>query len=72
MRTRQADGAPGCRALIDDLLAGKIDANFFEGMGCVGGCVGGPKRIIPREEGSATWTPTAATRPAPRRSTTPM
>lgn len=51
MRTRQADGVPGCRALIDDLLAGKIDANFFEGMGCVGGCVGGPKRIIPREEG---------------------
>ena len=50
-RTRQADGVPGCRALIDDLLAGKIDANFFEGMGCVGGCVGGPKRIIPREEG---------------------
>lgn len=47
----QADGVPGCRALIDDLLAGKIDANFFEGMGCVGGCVGGPKRIIPREEG---------------------
>ena len=51
MRTRQADGVPGCRALIDDLLAGKIDANFFEGMGCVGGCVGGPKRISPREEG---------------------
>lgn len=51
MRTRHADGVPGCRALIDDLLAGKIDANFFEGMGCVGGCVGGPKRIIPREEG---------------------
>ena len=51
MRTRHADGVPGCRALIDDLLAGKIDANFFEGMGCPGGCVGGPKRIIPREEG---------------------
>lgn len=51
MRTRQADGVPGCKQMIDDLLAGKTDANFFEGMGCPGGCVGGPKRIISREEG---------------------
>ena len=28
-----------------------IDANFLEGMGCVGGCVGGPKAIIPPEQG---------------------
>ena len=28
-----------------------VDANFIEGMGCVGGCVGGPKAIIPRDEG---------------------
>ncbi|MBW7573248.1 [Fe-Fe] hydrogenase large subunit C-terminal domain-containing protein [Caproiciproducens faecalis] len=47
----QADGVPACKAMINDLLAGKINANFLEGMGCVGGCVGGPKALIPREEG---------------------
>jgi iron only hydrogenase large subunit-like protein len=40
IRTRQADGVPACKAMIEDILAGKTDANFFEGMGCVGGCVG--------------------------------
>ena len=24
----------------------KLKANFIEGMGCIGGCVGGPKRIV--------------------------
>lgn len=51
IRTQQADGVKGCRALINDILAGKTTANFYEGMGCEGGCVGGPKAIIPREEG---------------------
>ena len=26
-------------------------ARFIEGMGCIGGCVGGPKAIISKEEG---------------------
>ena len=51
VRAHQADGVPACKAMINDLLLGKIDANFLEGMGCVGGCVGGPKALIPREEG---------------------
>ena len=46
IETRYADGVPACRAMLDDLLAGKTEANFFEGMGCVGGCVGGPKAVI--------------------------
>lgn len=46
VRTRQADGVPACRAMIDALKAGKSSANFFEGMGCSGGCVGGPKVIL--------------------------
>lgn len=33
-------------------MEGKIKANFIEGMGCVGGCVGGPKAIIPYKEGT--------------------
>jgi len=37
--------------MINELLEGNGNANFFEGMGCVGGCVGGPKVMIDREEG---------------------
>jgi iron only hydrogenase large subunit-like protein len=51
IRTQQADGVPACKAMINQLLAGKTNANFFEGMGCVGGCVGGPKSIIDRDKG---------------------
>ncbi|MDD4700535.1 MAG: [Fe-Fe] hydrogenase large subunit C-terminal domain-containing protein [Oscillospiraceae bacterium] len=51
MRTQQADGVPACRAMINELIAGNINANFYEGMGCVGGCVGGPKAIIDRSIG---------------------
>ena len=31
---------------ITDLFVKEKCANFFEGMGCIGGCVGGPKKII--------------------------
>lgn len=51
VRGVQADGVPGCRALLEQLTSGKIQGNFLEGMGCKGGCVGGPKAILPREEG---------------------
>lgn len=51
IRTQQADGVVACKATINDLLSGKTSANFFEGMGCVGGCVGGPRAIIPHELG---------------------
>ena len=51
VRTQQADGVPACKAMINDLLSGNTTANFFEGMGCVGGCVGGPRVLIPHEIG---------------------
>lgn len=51
VRAAQADGVPACKALLNDAMQGKITANFLEGMGCVGGCVGGPKALIPKEEG---------------------
>lgn len=51
VRARQADGVPACKAMLNDLIEGNTDANFYEGMGCVGGCVGGPKALIPRDEG---------------------
>ena len=51
VRAEQADGVPACRALIARIQNGETDANFFEGMGCNGGCVGGPKAVIDRERG---------------------
>ena len=47
----QADGVPACRALIETIKKGEHEANFFEGMGCQGGCVGGPKVLVDRECG---------------------
>lgn len=51
VRTKAASGVPECKAMINDLIEGKTNANFYEGMGCVGGCVGGPRILIPREPG---------------------
>ena len=48
----QADGAKACKQMLKEITEGKIKANFIEGMGCVGGCVGGPKAIIPCSEGT--------------------
>ena len=57
LQTRKADGVPGCKAMINDILEGRRDGNFFEGMGCIGGCVGGPRAIIPKEEGKNACKP---------------
>jgi iron only hydrogenase large subunit-like protein len=51
VRTRQADGVPGCKAMLGDILSDKGKGNFYEGMGCRGGCVGGPRAVTPAEEG---------------------
>lgn len=51
IKTRRADGVPACKAMMQDILNGKLDGNFFEGMGCVGGCVGGPRAMLDREQG---------------------
>jgi len=49
----QADGVPECKRLLDDLVLGKTTANFLEGMGCAGGCVGGPRSLIDRSVATA-------------------
>lgn len=41
-----ANGVRECKELLTAVLNGDIKGNFYEGMGCVGGCVGGPKRVI--------------------------
>lgn len=50
-RAAKASGVKDCKELLDNALKGNIDANFLEGMGCRGGCVGGPKAMIPTEQG---------------------
>lgn len=51
VHAKQADGVPACKALIERIRNGEEEGNFFEGMACNGGCVGGPKSILPMEEG---------------------
>ena len=51
MKIRRADSVPECGAMNDSILKGNHEGNFFEGMGCKGGCVGGPKALVNREEG---------------------
>ena len=44
LKAKKVDGVRECKKILDDLRNGKdVDANFIEGMGCVGGCVGGPR-----------------------------
>ena len=51
LKYRVAQGPIECKKLLKELIDGNVNANFFEGMGCVGGCVGGPRAIIDRELG---------------------
>jgi len=47
----KVDGIPDCQKLLTDIKNGQLTANFIEGMACKGGCVGGPGRLIPPEQG---------------------
>lgn len=47
----QADGVTECKELLDKIKSGSLEANFIEGMGCEGGCVGGPRTNIDTAEG---------------------
>lgn len=51
IRAIQADGVKDCRKMLKEILDGTLDANFLEGMGCTGGCVGGPRVLIDPVEG---------------------
>lgn len=53
LKSQKAAGVKECREQLDSLRKeGKGAANFIEGMGCRGGCVGGPRTNI--EAGRAT------------------
>jgi len=47
----QGNGVKECKALLTKAQSGEVNANFIEGMGCVGGCVGGPKSLIDAASG---------------------
>jgi iron only hydrogenase large subunit-like protein len=51
LSTSHANGIIECKKMLAELHEGNAKATFIEGMGCIGGCVGGPKAIIPKEEG---------------------
>lgn len=51
VKAEQADGVLACKELIEKIQKGETDGNFFEGMACSGGCVGGPRVMIPKGEG---------------------
>lgn len=53
------DGVKDCKAILEKAQSEGIDANFLEGMGCVGGCVGGPKAIISTDKGTIEANKTA-------------
>lgn len=50
----KVDGIPDCQKILEKIKAGDLEANFIEGMACKGGCVGGPGRLIPPEQGTVT------------------
>lgn len=56
----QVDGMKDCKKLLEDLEHENISkASFIEGMGCKGGCVGGPKTLISTEAGTKAVNETA-------------
>ena len=51
LRAVKAEGVKECKSILEKAMNGTLDANFIEGMGCLGGCVGGPKTLIPASQG---------------------
>ncbi len=49
VQPQQADGVMACRKMIEQIKKGEFSANFYEGMACEGGCVGGPRAIIDKD-----------------------
>lgn len=52
VQPKQADGVAACKQMIAEIKSGELRANFFEGMACQGGCVGGPRVLIDKSEGT--------------------
>lgn len=47
LKSKKVHGVKECKNILEDLRnKNNIEANFIEGMGCTGGCVGGPRTNI--------------------------
>ena len=42
LQAERCEGLANCKKCLQEIQAGKKNVNFFEGMACTGGCVGGP------------------------------
>jgi len=52
LKAKKVDGTKKCKEILERLSSGqKVNANFIEGMGCIGGCVGGPRTNLDRDAG---------------------
>ncbi len=49
LQALKVHGIPNCQKVLDQASAGLLEHNFVEGMACIGGCVGGPGRIVASE-----------------------
>lgn len=55
LKAKQVDGVKNLKEALNALKDNKEEPheyNFLEGMGCIGGCVGGPRTIIDTEQGT--------------------
>lgn len=52
VKIRHGNGIKECRQILDAIEEGSLEANFVEGMACVGGCVGGPGKLVAPEDGA--------------------
>ncbi|WHH60137.1 [Fe-Fe] hydrogenase large subunit C-terminal domain-containing protein [Petroclostridium sp. X23] len=51
LKAKKVDGVQKCRMILEDISNKRnINYNFIEGMGCNGGCVGGPRTNIEVEK----------------------
>jgi iron only hydrogenase large subunit-like protein len=46
IKIRQGNGIKECKQILDAIEQGNLEANFVEGMACIGGCIGGPGKLI--------------------------
>lgn len=53
LKSKRVHGVQECKEILEMLSSGsEIESNFIEGMGCNGGCVGGPRTIIHVDSGT--------------------
>lgn len=53
LNARHGNGIKECKQILTEMADGNSEVNFVEGMACVGGCVGGPGRLVDAETGYA-------------------